>query len=105
MPRRLPTIGTQPKQPRQRDHRATAAKRGYGGRWQRFRAWFLKRHPLCVRCQRPAVHVDHIVPVTGPNDPNFYKPGNHQALCHACHNRKTSEDVKAAPTGRAKRKE
>ena len=98
MPHRLPTTGTKPKLPRPPSRKARTAARGYGGRWQRFRVWFLKRDPLCVRCQRPATDVDHITPVTGPDDPNFYKPGNHQALCHGCHSRKTRKDMTRAPT-------
>jgi len=98
MPNQLPTIGTKPKLPRTPDRRPSAAKRGYGRRWRRFTAWFIKRNPLCIRCQRATEHVDHIVPVTGPDDPNFYKHGNHQPLCHRCHNQKTREDVTLAPT-------
>jgi len=81
--------------------RGSSASRGYGGRWRRYRLRFLKAHPLCVYqrlgkpCMRPATVVDHIVPVKGPHDPNFWKTGNHQPLCHVCHNLKTSRDSKA----------
>ncbi|MFR4418904.1 MAG: HNH endonuclease, partial [Ruminococcus sp.] len=31
--------------------RPSAAKRGYGSRWQRLSKAYLRRHPLCVRCK------------------------------------------------------
>lgn len=74
--------------------RGTAAKRGYGGRWQRYRIMFLRKNPLCAECQRqgritPAKHVDHIKAVSGADDPLFWEPSNHQGLCHSCHSAKT----------------
>jgi 5-methylcytosine-specific restriction endonuclease McrA len=39
--------------------------------------------------------LDHIHPVTGPDDPAFYDPANHQSLCHACHSAKTMSELKA----------
>jgi len=74
--------------------RPTAARRGYNYRWQKYRAIFLAAHPLCVKCLKenrstPAQHVDHIQPVTGPDDPLFWEESNHQALCASCHTRKT----------------
>lgn len=85
--------------------RGTAAARGYDRRWQRYVARFRARYPLCgdrpaeapattdsvcqaARIIRPMYVVDHIVPVTGPDDPTFYRPANHQALCESCHNAK-----------------
>jgi 5-methylcytosine-specific restriction protein A len=75
--------------------RSTAASRGYDGRWQRFRKIYLARHPLCVECEKegviePATDVDHIKPVTGPNDPDFYYEDNMQALCCRHHKIKTA---------------
>lgn len=87
---------------RQRGH---SAARGYDRRWRRYVARFRARYPLCGDhppeapattdsvCQaskiiRPMFVVDHIVPVTGPHDPTFYQPANHQALCESCHNMK-----------------
>jgi 5-methylcytosine-specific restriction endonuclease McrA len=35
-----------------------------------------------------ATMVDHIIAVTGPKDPNFFRGDNLQSLCHPCHNRK-----------------
>lgn len=71
----------------------SASRRGYGRRWERYTRWF-KRQPgnvICRDCRRaPTQCVDHIVPVSGPDDPRFWEPGNHQGLCHSCHNRKTA---------------
>ena len=98
--------------------RGSAHERGYGGRWQQYREWFLSQCPLCgdrpkvaqpllaapirpveefSRCKaaglvRAAVIVDHIIPVAGPGDPLFWAAWNHQGLCVACHNRKTARE-------------
>jgi 5-methylcytosine-specific restriction protein A len=37
-------------------------------------------------------HVDHIKPVSGPGDPLFWEPTNHQALCQSCHSIKTARE-------------
>lgn len=69
--------------------RPTAAERGYGARWRRYRERFLTENPFCVLCERlgrttPATVVDHIVPHRGDHH-LFWKPENHQALCKPCH--------------------
>ena len=80
--------------------RPTAGDRGYGERWRRYRVFYLKRHPICVcGCGRPARVVDHIEPVTGPQDPKFWDPTNHQALTVQCHNRKTAQDGRRSGRG------
>lgn len=79
------------KRTKQQDHdRGSATARGYGGRWQRYRARFLAEHPLCVACEakgfvEASTVLDHIIEVTGPSDPLFWEPTNHQALCRRCH--------------------
>lgn len=82
---------------RDRDkRRGSAASRGYGSRWQRARSAFLTAHPLCAECQQRgrvtvATDVDHIRPHKG--DPVlFWDRNNWQALCHACHSRKTASE-------------
>jgi len=85
------------KQKESDDRRPNAHRRGYGKRWQKYRRAFLAEHPLCVACQAkgrvtPATDVDHIQAVTGPDDPLFWEPSNHQALCHACHSSKTARE-------------
>jgi 5-methylcytosine-specific restriction enzyme A len=70
--------------------RPSAAKRGYGGRWQRMRAIWLKGHPLCSMClaqgrTTAATVVDHIQRHHGPADPLFWDRTNWQSLCYRCH--------------------
>ena len=89
--------------------RGTAAQRGYGVRWTKYRQWFKDNWPLCgdrpeeatptedSECRRrgldvPMDVVDHIIPVTGPDDPTFYLPEAHQALCERCHNLKRQRE-------------
>lgn len=77
--------------------RPSAAKRGYGSKWQRLSKAYLRKHPLCVKClaQRQfttATVVDHIIPHRG-NPHLMWNESNWQALCKPCHDRKTgSED-------------
>lgn len=72
--------------------RGTAAQRGYGGRWQRVRAMFLRSHPLCVDCLRSglttaATDVHHLVAKrSGGGDDE----SNLEALCHSCHSKRTA---------------
>jgi 5-methylcytosine-specific restriction enzyme A len=92
--------------------KGSAAAQGYGARWRHYRAWYLEQYPACgdrsplapnttdSLCQRerrlvPAALVDHIVPIRGPNDPNFFDEGNHQSLCSSCHNRKRQREARA----------
>lgn len=68
--------------------RASAARRGYGRRWQRLRLVVLKRDPVCRACGRAAsTDVDHILPkrAGGPDTLE-----NLQGLCGPCHSRKTA---------------
>lgn len=71
--------------------RATSAQRGYDRQWRKRRRLYLARHPLCVECEGrdhvvQATQVDHIVPRSrGGADGD----DNLQALCAACHSRKT----------------
>jgi 5-methylcytosine-specific restriction protein A len=63
-------------------------------RWRNLRAFYLRRHPLCVECERngritPSVAVDHIVPHRG-DMALFYAGDNLQALCASCHNSKSA---------------
>ena len=73
--------------------RPSAAKRGYGSKWQRLSKAYLRKHPLCVRCKAQGrftatTVVDHIIPHRG--DPHLmWDESNWQALCKSCHDRKT----------------
>ena len=76
--------------------RPTAAKRGYNHQWQRLRLAYLQQHPLCVRCKLTkrvtlATVVDHVTPHRGDHS-LMWNPLNWQALCKACHDRKTARE-------------
>lgn len=63
--------------------------------WRQARRTYLDEHPLCEICQRqghvvPALHVDHIVPITQGGE--MLHGDNLQALCLPCHSKKTSAD-------------
>lgn len=99
-------------QVRERDaRRLSATERGYQSTaWQRFRASWLSRFPLCgsrltgpspehSQCVRDGrltygryQQVDHIVPVTGPDDPRFLQDEAVQTLCRSCHSQKTARE-------------
>lgn len=66
-------------------NRPTAAARGYGARWREFARRFLRQHGACAFCGANATVVDHIVPHRGDTS-IFWRAGNHQPLCAACHN-------------------
>ena len=77
-----------------RDNRGSSTERGYGSRWQRRRAAFLKKNPLCIECKRDgrteaATRVDHIDPHKG--DPvKFWDEDNWQPMCQHHHDSKTA---------------
>ncbi len=72
----------------------SAHARGYGARWRKLRAAFLRARPLCQDCEgrgviTEATTVDHVVPKhLGGRD----EWRNLQALCEPCHNRKTGRE-------------
>jgi 5-methylcytosine-specific restriction protein A len=79
--------------------RPSAAKRGYGRRWQATSAGRLRSHPLCVDPDGlhkgrtvAAALTDHIIAVDGPTDPLFWDPNNWQSLCWPCHGHKTVKE-------------
>jgi 5-methylcytosine-specific restriction enzyme A len=64
-------------------------------RWRNLRRFYLKRHPLCVLCERngritQSVAVDHIVPHRGNMALFWDSENNLQALCERCHNSKSA---------------
>ena len=76
--------------------RGNSAARGYGWRWRRYRAGYLRAHPLCVMCEAEgrtvlAVEVDHKVPHRGDMR-LFWDRDNHQGLCKPHHSRKTATE-------------
>jgi 5-methylcytosine-specific restriction protein A len=75
--------------------RGSASRRGYNARWRSARNRFLLNHPLCAECQKSgqitaATVVDHVVAHKG-DQRLFWDESNWQALCKACHNRKTAK--------------
>ena len=76
---------------RQRETGRTLALNGAA--WRRLRASVLAGEPLCRECIRqgrtvPATDVDH-----ADNDPSNNDVLNLVPLCHACHSRKTQQDM------------
>jgi 5-methylcytosine-specific restriction enzyme A len=87
--RRLPALVVQQK-------RTSARVRGYTWRWEKARAAFLARRPLCAHCERehrftPATVVDHVEPHRG-NDELFWDQTNWQPLCKPHHDAKTARE-------------
>lgn len=82
----------------------TTAERGYGSRWQKARATYLKDHPLCVMCKAEgaielATVVDHIIPHEG-NQSLFWDSQNWQALCKRHHDSDAQRKDRAMKRGR-----
>lgn len=76
--------------------RGSSSERGYNRVWQKARATFLARSPLCVECDkdglvRAATIVDHIIPHKGDQD-LFWDTSNWQSLCKTHHDRKTATE-------------
>jgi len=74
--------------------RPSAARRGYGWKWSKARTDFLALscNRFCRYCkaegrETPATCVDHIEPVNGASDPNFWKRSNWAPCCRS-HNTK-----------------
>lgn len=76
--------------------RGTAHERGYNRRWQKARATYLGRNPLCKCCGESgrvvvAAVVDHIIPHKG-DQALFWNTSNWQPLCKPCHDSKTARE-------------
>ena len=70
------------------DRRGRSDERGYDSAWQRARALYLRRHPLCERCiekdrVRIASMVHHIIPISEGG--SRLDPDNFKAMCRDCH--------------------
>ncbi len=96
MPKAPLTIGAHQRPEHYGHHgqRKSASERGYDWRWAKYRADYLKQHPLCAHCLAenkvtPATDVDHIIKAVDRPD-LFWEPTNHQGLCSAHHKRKTA---------------
>ena len=63
----------------------------YTQAWKDARAAYRAKHPICEICGKAkSVIVDHIVELTDGGDP--FDERNFQALCIACHNKKTAKE-------------
>jgi len=69
--------------------RGSGAARGYDALWRRNRARFLKYHPVCECCGKPATEPHHRIPRRRGGRDTW---DNLEALCHSCHSRKTVLD-------------
>ena len=67
------------------DYREAANKRGYDNNWTKFRAMYLRQHPVCNRCNRPASVPHHVVHLD--NGGAKYDEDNLEPLCRECHER------------------
>lgn len=90
---RPPHMPSKEEQARQYNRRrGTGTERGYGHRWKKFRNWFLTYpcNVLCGICGRAeATIVDHVVKLSGPDDPLWFEITNLLAECAPCHRRKS----------------
>lgn len=71
--------------------RGSRHERGYNSKWVTARAGYLRKHPLCARCNGPATVVDHVIPHRGDMR-RFWDSSNWQPLCKSCHDTKTAKE-------------
>jgi 5-methylcytosine-specific restriction protein A len=64
------------------DRRPSAAARGYGANWRRIRDRYLRDHPFCERCGKPAELVHHKVRLAEGGTNSLH---NLESLCSVCH--------------------
>jgi 5-methylcytosine-specific restriction enzyme A len=67
--------------------------------WLKFRAWFIRHHPLCVDCEAkgiltPTTDVDHDPPLRQQLAMGMsgLDEAHCRGRCHPCHSRKTSSE-------------
>ena len=82
-------------------YRPSAAKRGYGRKWQAASAAHLRANPWCVRCladgkHRPATQVDHSEPHRGDMK-LFWDKSKWQGLCAPCGGSKSRDERITVP--------
>ena len=70
--------------------RASPSARGYDSKWKALRNWWLRRHPLCLHCKKPATDVDHIIPFQSATSLEEREKlrlsmDNLRSLCKSCH--------------------
>jgi 5-methylcytosine-specific restriction enzyme A len=73
------------KEHRSAEHRGSSAARGYDSVWERFRAWFVRRHPICADCSiKPTKEVHHVRKLRDYPELRLVE-SNCMGLCKACH--------------------
>lgn len=88
---------------KRRDTKTAEAKAFYNSRrWRNYREIYLRKHPLCVECERKDVItlakiVDHITPMSEGGEP--WDEKNHQGLCVTHHQRKRQQESQRARRG------
>lgn len=60
-------------------------QRGYTSNWDKFRRIYLREHPLCAQCGKPALLPHHIIKIAEGGD--MYDENNLMPLCFDCHER------------------
>jgi 5-methylcytosine-specific restriction protein A len=109
------------KQQEDTERRGTAHERGYTSAWTKARGHYLRKHPLCVYCERqgrvmPATVVDHIVAhglkraIDSGNAAAIARArvlfwdsaSNWQSLCATCHDSTKQKEEAAARKGRGR---
>ena len=85
------------RQKRSDKNRPGARKRGYDSRWDKARIHWLRKHPLCVYCQKDgrtvaAKVIDHIVPHRMDMKLFWDSENNWQSLCVSHHNAKSAKE-------------
>ena len=89
MPTRPPIFRSAAAAQLPRDPRPTSAARGYDSAWRRLRDDYIRRHPVCVLCEREgrttaAEVVDHIQPIAVAPDRRLDET-NLRSLCRDHH--------------------
>ncbi|MCL2072081.1 MAG: HNH endonuclease [Oscillospiraceae bacterium] len=75
--------------------RRSGEKSHYNRRWQKIRAVYLSKQPLCADCEKagklkPATEVHHIISIAdGGSDSHE----NLMGLCKSCHSRRTAKET------------
>jgi len=78
--------------------RPSSTVRGYGYAWQRFRVWFIARHPICDYCkEQPTYDVHHEIPLRAGG--KLLSEKDCRAACHSCHSRLQAKEKLEYPTG------
>jgi 5-methylcytosine-specific restriction protein A len=84
------------------NRRGTAASKGYGYKWQKYRERFFHNpdNQICKLhlpgCTIIATEIDHVRAPSGPQDPLFWMASNHQPACRHCNSIKGRKTMKGA---------